>query len=98
MVDIAFRWVVSIVSNHLSANLVGQGDGAPTHVHPYCLQRKDSTRANVTQRSPYITKEHHNYHEEYTRFCNAMEEVFQWIAKKVRLYHNFCTIANLNDI
>ena len=90
--------MVSIVFNHLSANLVGQGDGAPTHVHPYCLQHKDSTRSNVTQRSPYITKEHHHYHEEYTRFCSAMEEVFQWIAKKVCLYYTLCTVANFNNI
>ena len=62
-----------------------QGTGAPIHVHPYDARRKDSAQVNLTQRSPYIHKEHHKYQKEYLAFCEAMEQVFIWIVDKVSL-------------
>ena len=62
-------------------------------VHPYDLRRKGSAAVNLTQRAPYINREHHKYQQEYTAFCAAMEQVFMWIVQKVfslLIFSDFC--------
>ena len=65
-------------------------------VHPYFLRNKEASTAILTQRSPYITGEQHKYSEEYTTFCNVMEEVFMWIAEKVGLCFLFSNFIDFN--
>ena len=51
--------------------------------------RENATVGNLTQRTPYISSEQHNYQREHDALCDALQEVFQWIRNKVRIFLPF---------
>ncbi|KAI1788615.1 hypothetical protein LXA43DRAFT_1097182 [Ganoderma leucocontextum] len=63
-----------------------KGDGAPLDAHPMQFQSGCSSRqVNYSQMTPYLSKDAHINNEEYANLCNSFEEVFAWIAEKMRI-------------
>jgi hypothetical protein len=63
-----------------------QGDGAPTDVHPSCLQKlgkKQWTRITTARLVPRQSKELLNNNDQYARFIEAWEDVFHWQSEMV---------------
>ncbi|KAI1782301.1 hypothetical protein LXA43DRAFT_862601, partial [Ganoderma leucocontextum] len=74
-----------------------QGSDAPKHVHPWFLKRAGVARTNHTQMTPYESKEMLDNFVEYDALCNALDQVFAWIEKKVRSTLG-CICEVLSDI
>ncbi|TFK78851.1 hypothetical protein K466DRAFT_465040, partial [Polyporus arcularius HHB13444] len=60
-----------------------QGQGAPREVHPLKLYLANKSRTNYAQMVPYRSKECFLFQEEYDNLCNCLDQVFEWLQKKL---------------
>jgi len=74
-------WLVYFIYFLGCCNNYLQGDGAPTDVHPSHLQklgRKQWTPITTGRLEPRQSKELLDNTDQYERFINAFEDVFDW--------------------
>jgi hypothetical protein len=78
-----------------------QGDGAPTDIHPSCLQKlgkKQWTPITTSRLAPRQSKELLDNSEQYLRFITAWEDVFHWQNRIVSCNSSCLLKDNIDNI
>ncbi|KAI1790415.1 hypothetical protein LXA43DRAFT_1062202 [Ganoderma leucocontextum] len=80
--------LAEFVTVHFSHYMrMGQdGFDTPKHIHPWFLKCAGVARTNHTQMTPYESKEMLDNFVEYDALCNALDQVFAWIEKKLKAH------------
>ncbi|KAI1788744.1 fungal-specific transcription factor domain-containing protein [Ganoderma leucocontextum] len=68
------------------ARMCQKGGEAPQHIHPWFLRRAEVSRTNHRQMVAYESREMLDNYEEYDALCLALEQVFTWIERKLKVH------------